>query len=136
MKLFKYIYLLSAGVVATCFTSCKNQDFEFDDYEGGSSVYFAYQYPVRTLVMGEDIYDTSLDNSHKCKIYATMGGVYKNDNNIKIDIATDNSLCNKLLFEDGTPVQAMPSEYYTITNNYITLNKVLSDGVEITFTDK
>ena len=96
MKLLNYIYLLSAGVAATCFTSCQNQNFEFDNYEGGSSVYFAYQYPVRTLVMGEDTYDTSLDNAHKCKIYATMGGVYENKNNIRIDIAADNSLCDKL----------------------------------------
>ena len=35
-------------------------------------------YPVRTLVMGEDEYDTALDNAHKCKINATMGGVYAN----------------------------------------------------------
>jgi len=35
-------------------TSCENQDNEFPDYEGGTSVYFATQYPVRTLVMGED----------------------------------------------------------------------------------
>ncbi len=136
MKLLNYIYLLSAGVAATCFTSCQNQNFEFDNYEGGSSVYFAYQYPVRTLVMGEDTYDTSLDNAHKCKIYATMGGVYENKNNIRIDIAADNSLCDKLFFEDGSPVKAMPAEYYSIANEYITLNKVLSDGVEIKFTDE
>ena len=136
MKISKFIYPLSIGVISALFPSCKNQDFEFSDYEGGSSVYFAYQYPVRTLVMGEDIYDTSLDNDHKCKIYATMGGVYENKNNIVIDIATDNTLCNNLHFEDGTSVKAMPSDYYTLLSNNISLNKALSGGVEIQFSDK
>ena len=135
MKLLKYLPVLSIAVTGMILTSCENNDISFPDYEGGSTVYFAYQSPVRTLVMGEDEYDTTLDNQHKCKIYATMGGVYENKKNIKIDIAVDNSLCDNLYFEDGSPVKAMPSSYYTLADNNITLNKVLSQGVEVQFTD-
>lgn len=136
MKLFKYLPALSFAVLGAMLTSCENGDISFPDYEGGSSVYFAYQSPVRTLVMGEgDEYDTTLDNAHKCKIYATMGGVYDNKRNVKIDIEIDNTLCDNLYFEDGSPVKAMPSNYYSIAGNSITLNKVLSQGVEVQFTD-
>ena len=39
---------------------CKNDDWSFPDYDH-SAVYFAYQYPVRTIVLGEDNnFDTSL----------------------------------------------------------------------------
>ena len=121
-------------------TSCENQDNEFPDYEGGTSVYFASQYPVRTLVMGEDEYDTTLDNAHKCKINATMGGVYANKKNITIDIEVDNTLCDNLYYSwtsasDNVPVKAMPSNYYTLSDNKITLNNVLMNGVEVSFTD-
>ena len=76
MKMFKNLLILLTGGVCLTLFSCKNWSIDFPDYEGGVSVYFPYQYPVRTIVLGEDNYDTSLDNQHKCKIYATMGGAY------------------------------------------------------------
>ena len=70
MKLIKLIFAMSVGVfVSWTMTSCENQDNEFPDYEGGTSVYFATQYPVRTLVMGEDemcIRDRSYLLQRKC----------------------------------------------------------------------
>jgi len=33
-----------------------------------------------------------MDNAHKCKINATMGGVYANKKDITIDIEVDNTL--------------------------------------------
>ena len=101
MKLFKLLSILSIGGLAATLTSCKNADISFPDYEGGVSVYFPYQYPVRTIVLGEDTYDTTLDNLHKCKIFATMGGAY-NGRDIKLEIAVDNTLCDNLYFEDGS----------------------------------
>lgn len=68
MKLLKYLPVLSIAVTGMILTSCENNDISFPDYEGGSTVYFAYQSPVRTLVMGEDEYDTTLDNQHKCNM--------------------------------------------------------------------
>ena len=141
MKLIKLIFAMSVGVfVSWTITSCENQDNEFPDYEGGTSVYFATQYPVRTLVMGEDEYDTTLDNAHKCKINATMGGVYANKKDITIDIEVDNTLCDNLYYSytsasENVPVKAMPSNYYTLSDDKITLKNVLMDGVEVSFTD-
>ena len=77
MKIIKYTAIIAALASVGSVTSCKNSDQDFPDYQGGTSVYFAKQSPVRTLVMGDDTYDTSMDNAHKCTIYATMGGAYK-----------------------------------------------------------
>ncbi|WP_320168067.1 DUF5627 domain-containing protein [Mangrovibacterium marinum] len=137
MKQFKLILILSVGLFSLLVTSCHNQEFDFPDYDY-SSVYFAYQYPVRTIVLGEDrTADNTLDNEHKCKIYATMGGVYSNDNSIAIDIAVDNSLCNNLYFDEdfASPVTAMPSNYFSMAADQIVLDKTLTDGVEIQLTD-
>ncbi len=44
MKLSKLIFAISVGAfVSWTMTSCENQDNEFPDYEGGTSVYFASQ---------------------------------------------------------------------------------------------
>ncbi|MFT3738175.1 MAG: DUF5627 domain-containing protein [Breznakibacter sp.] len=130
----KTLFILPFLLMA--FASCQNQDWEFSDYDY-QTVYFAYQYPVRTITLGEDIYDTSLDNEHKCKIMATTGGVRENNRNIVIDIQVDNSLCDGLLFEaGGDNVVAMPGNYYTLASNQITISKgSLSGGVEVQLSD-
>lgn len=92
---------MALGGLAFAFASCENADKSFPDYEGGTSVYFAYQYPVRTIVLGNDeIVDNSLDRQHKCAIYATMGGAY-GGRDITIDIAVDNTLCDNLFLKMG-----------------------------------
>lgn len=124
--------LLMLGMLAV---SCENGDIDFPDYEKGVTVYFPTQNPVRTLVMGEDEYDVTLDNAHKCKIGATMGGAY-NGRNINIEVAVDNSLCNNLYFSDGeTPVLPMPSNYYTLGSNTIKFNGDVKGYVDVQFTD-
>lgn len=130
--------ILLAGIAALGITSCENGDAEFPDYDN-SAVYFAHQTPVRTLVMGEDTYDTSLDNAHKCKIYATMGGAYSGSGSTVIDIMVDNELCDNLYFADGvTPVRPMPANYYTLSSEQITLNEFenLMGAVEVTFNNE
>ena len=112
----KVLYSCSMLMAALLLTGCKNGDSDFPDFEGGTSVYFANQTPIRTLVMGEDMYDTTLDNQHKCQIQATMGGSY-NGRDITLEIEVDNSLCNNLYFADGvTPVLPKPKEYYNMPN--------------------
>lgn len=130
------LYSVIAAGIAICFaSSCRNNDIEFPDFDY-SAVYFAYQTPVRTLVMGEDTYDTSMDNAHKCQIYATMGGVYSNDKKIEIDVLVDNDLCTNLYFEDGvSPVKAMPESYYTLSADKIILDKNIMGAVDVQFTD-
>lgn len=134
MKRFNLFRIIPAGMLALMMTSCENKEAEFPNFDY-STVYFAYQYPVRTIVLGEDIYDNTLDNQHKCAIYATMGGVYSNDKNIDIDVAVDNSLCDNLFFTGTTPVVPMPSDYYTLAGNKISLNQNLQGSVEVQLTD-
>ena len=137
MKLKKYIYGAVLGALALTSASC-NQDHEFPDFEGGTTAYFAYQDPVRTLVLGNDIYDNSLDNAHKCQIWATMGGAYEGRNAVA-DIVVDESLCDNLWFIDAggnpsTPVLPMPKNYYSLASNTITYNGPRG-YVEVQFTD-
>ena len=130
MKQIKLFSILTIGILSVMISSCRNQDVEFPDFDY-STVYFAYQYPVRTIVLGEDLYDTSLDNQHKFEIYATMGGVYSNDKQITIDIAVDNSLTNNMFFSPGDPVMPMPANYYTLAANQIKLDKNFQGAVGV-----
>lgn len=130
MKQIKLFSILTIGILSVMISSCRNQDVEFPDFDY-STVYFAYQYPVRTIVLGEDLYDTSLDNQHKFEIYATMGGVYSNDKQITIDIAVDNSLTNNMFFSAGNPVMPMPANYYTLAANQIKLDKNFQGAVGV-----
>lgn len=117
--------------------SCHNQEQIFPDYEGGVTAYFAYQYPVRTIVLGEsETFPTDLDNQGKCIIYGTMGGAYKGKD-IVIDIEVDNSLVENLYFDaEGTkPVQAMPAEYYTLGGDQLSYGGTHMGGVEVQLTD-
>ena len=134
MKQIKLFSILTIGILSVLVSSCRNQDFEFPDFDY-SSVYFAYQYPVRTIVLGEDLYDTSLDNQHKFEIYATMGGVYSNDKQITIDVAVDNALTNNLFYSAGNPVMPMPANYYTLAANQIVLDKRLQGSVGVQLSD-
>lgn len=96
--------------------SCHNFDTEFPDYTFTSG-YFPYQYPVRTLILGEDIYDNTNDNAGIFLISAHMGGVYNNKYDRTIGIRVDESLCDDVYFSDGGRIKALPSSYYTLSDN-------------------
>lgn len=120
--------------------SCYNADKEFPDYEGGTTAYFAYQFPVRTLILGNDIYDNSLDNAHKIQIWSTMGGAYGGRDAV-VDIVVDEALCENLHFVDegGNPVtdvKPMPADYYQLMSNQIPYNGNPRGYVEVQLTDK
>lgn len=140
MKRILFIAFITA-LVSSVFTSCENGDWEFPDFDY-SAVYFAYQSPVRTVVLGEDVYDTSLDNEHKVMIMATMGGVYANNMNVEIGIEVDNSLVDGLIFkkveyaDPDIPVLAMPSNYYSLSSDKIVIKKgSVIGGVTVQLTD-
>ena len=95
MKLKKYIYGVALGTLSLTLASCYNADKEFPDFQDGTTAYFAYQFPVRTIILGNDIYDNSLDNAHKCQIWSTMGGAYGGRNAV-VDFIVDESLCENL----------------------------------------
>lgn len=125
-------------IILALFTSCQNQEWDFPDYDY-TTVYFPYQSPVRTITLGEDIYDNSLDNQHKCMIMATMGGVYENEKDVTIDVAVDNTLCDSVKFGsiEGDNVLAMPASYYSLPSDLkITIPAgKLSGGIEVQLTD-
>lgn len=140
MKLKKYIYGVALGALSLTFAACYNADKDFPDYEGGTKAYFAYQNPVRTLILGNDIYDNSLDKAHKCRIWATMGGAYKGRNGV-VNFIVDESLCDNLWFLDDAGytsqrVLPMPANYYTLLSNVIPYNSDTRGYVEVQFTDE
>jgi len=137
MKLRNIFRILSAAVVLSGLASCHNQKHIFPDYEGGVTAYFAYQYPVRTIVLGEsETFSTELDNQHKCIIYGTMGGAYEGKD-IVLDIVVDNTLADNLYFdaEGKNPVKAMPAEYYNLASNQLKYSGSHMGGVEVQLTD-
>lgn len=131
----KIVYLFSL-IALFAFLSCENQDWSFPDY-GRTTVYFSYQYPIRTLVLGNDEeFDNTIDNQHKCVIKATLGGVYDNATLPTVDIDVVNSLCDNLRFSTGGDVVPMPKEYYELSASQIVIPKgEISGGVEVSFTD-
>jgi hypothetical protein len=118
--------------------SCKNQDVEFPDYPYTTG-YFPYQYPVRTLLLGNDIlYDNSNDNAHMFLASATMGGVYKNTKDRTLTFRVDRSLCDNILFKSsGKPVKVLPEDYYTLSSGdrIVIQSGDVSGGVEVRLTD-
>jgi hypothetical protein len=118
-------------------TACENQEQEFPDFDY-TTVYFANQLPVRTVELGEDdLVDNSMDNQHKVRINAVMGGAYSNTQSRTIDIAVDNSLCDNLFFKGtSNPVLPMPANYYTLAANQIEIaSGNIQGGVEVQLTD-
>ncbi|MDE6653549.1 MAG: DUF1735 domain-containing protein [Muribaculaceae bacterium] len=120
------------------FASCQNQDVQHPDYIY-QTVYFANQTPVQTITLGEDgEFDTSMDNAHQFQIYATLGGVNTNKKNRWVDYVIDNSMVDRVLFEDDAPVKALPSSYYNITSDskriYINKGNIMG-AIDIQLTD-
>ena len=130
----KYKYLTIALALTCSFTACENGGWEFPDYEY-STVYFGSQTPIRTLCMGEDVNPTELDNNHQCEIVATVAGVYSNNQDVKISISVDESLCEGLTFDGEKPVLPMPSNYYTIGNEITIPKGRVIGGTLVQFTD-
>ncbi|MEA4935851.1 MAG: DUF5627 domain-containing protein [Paludibacter sp.] len=120
----KIFFIIGAILFISVINSCKNEDWSFPDFDYTTS-YFPYQYPVRTLVLGDYNFDNSLDNDLKFNISATMGGVYKNEKDILVKFEVDNSLANHLFNLDGeTPILPLPERYYTLSNkNQIVIPK-------------
>lgn len=131
----KKIVFLSVLLIAGL-TSCKNFDIDHPDYEYTSG-YFPYQFPVRTLVLGDYIYDNENDNNHKFLISAGIGGVYANEKDRTFNIQVDNSLCNGILFAaGGDQIKALPENYYSLSGNKIIVPKgKMNGGVEVQLTD-
>ncbi|MDR1667807.1 MAG: DUF5627 domain-containing protein [Bacteroidales bacterium] len=111
MKKLIFISLLFAVA-----SSCHNADIVFDDYER-QTIYFPIQYPVRTLSLGNDLVDNSLDKNHKFNIGVNVGGYYnRNQQDWHVDFVVDNGLVPDLhlLNNKGLTLKPLPTAYYTL----------------------
>lgn len=133
MKRINFISLL---LIILILSACQNFDINHPDYKYTAG-YFPYQFPVRTLVLGDYIYDNTNDNAHKFEVFVAMGGVYENKQDRVFNITVDNSLCNNILFRaGGDRIQALSSNYYTLASNQITIPKGKINGsVEVQLND-
>ncbi|MDP2338184.1 MAG: DUF5627 domain-containing protein [Bacteroidota bacterium] len=132
MKKILVILTLFTGLIA-----CENQKNEFPDFDYTTG-YFPYQYPVRTLVLGDYIYDNTNDNNHKFLISAAMGGVYSNTQDRVFDIEVASTLCNNVLFESTKDtIRLLPPAYYTLSssNKLVIPAGEVNGGIEVQLKD-
>jgi len=117
-KLIVLGMLLALGLV-----SCENGNWDFPDYEY-NAVYFPYQYPVRTLVMGDYMFDNENDTSLRFLVSTHIGGMYENKNDWTVDFVVDESLANKVKTSTGDTIKALPAAYYTLSpSGQMTISK-------------
>ncbi len=126
--------IAALAALSMSFMACENQDNDFPDYQDGISVYFPYQTPVRTLVLGTDEGDTSRDKAHKCLISATMGGAYSG-RDILVDYVVDPTLVENVTKADGGAIKVMPENYYTLSDNVFRFNGNLTGAIEVELTN-
>lgn len=106
----KLIFFL---IIPLIFLSCENQPTGFDDFEV-KSVYFSFQYPVRTLVFGDYVLPNESDENLKFEVGVQMGGVYSNDEMRNVTLQVDESLAQNLETVDGDTILPLPSDYYSL----------------------
>jgi len=129
------------GIFSTIIvSSCQNDTNSFDNFNY-TATYFGWQYPVRTLVLGESLYyDNTNDLNHQFEINASMGGVYKNTKNINVGFEIDNGLADSLAVKIGNDtvrMKILPTNYYepiTATSIIIPVGS-FNGGIKIQLTD-
>lgn len=103
----KNIWLLLA---VSMVWGCKNQDVTFDDFDY-TAVYFPLQSPVRTLILGEDRIDNSLDKELKFNVGVSIGGLYTNNEDWDVAVDYDYDLALGLNTVNGDTIIALPGDY-------------------------
>lgn len=106
--------LLFTVILSTAICSCQNKDVDFPDFEY-TTTYFPYQYPVRTLTLGDYYFDNENDNNLRFAISATMGGVYENKEDRLVDFVVDEKLVEKM-YIGNKQILPLPSKYYTLSD--------------------
>jgi hypothetical protein len=100
--------ILIIGIAA-----CENQEQVFPDFDY-QTVYFPIQLPIRTLSLGEDRIDNTLDREYKLDIGVSIGGMYENKQDWTVDYVVDPSLTVGAVTGLGAPFVALPTAYYTL----------------------
>lgn len=95
--------------------ACENEEFVAEDF-GSTSVYFPYQRPARTLVLGNyDLGFNDNDNNGRFEIGVVMSGVIENSKDRRVHFELAPELIDAAaLGVDTVNVQVLPSSYYTI----------------------
>ena len=125
------------SVLLLSLSSCHNEKWEFPDYPY-STVYFPYQYPVRTLVLGDyETGDNTNDNELKFIISARIGGMYENTKNQTVAYEILPSLAQNVKTSLNEPIQVLPAAYYTLTpvNQFIIPKGQFYAGFEVQLTE-
>ena len=106
----KIISILFTGILLC---SCTNRDIEFDDYDY-TTVYFPFQMPIRTLILGdESVGNNSIDLEKAFSIGITMGGVYENKKDRVVTIAYAPELAENIIHTaTGDTLSLLPETYY------------------------
>ena len=93
--------------------ACTNRDIQFDDYLY-QSIYFPFQMPVRTLILGDEVVgDNSIDRERAFSIGITMGGVYENEKDRVVEIAYAPELAENIInAATGDTLKLLPESYY------------------------
>lgn len=106
----KIITILFTGMLLF---SCTNRDIEFDDFDY-TTVYFPFQMPIRTLILGdESVGDNTIDQEKAFTIGITMGGVYENKLDRNITVAYAPELAENIInTATGDTLRLLPESYY------------------------
>ncbi len=127
--------------------SCEKSPTEkFDDFDY-TTVYFPFQYPVRTLILGDYSSDNTNDNNLKFLISGRVGGLYENKSNRNVSYQLDPSLVNNLSTNpnswDGKvrpssdTLEILPSQYYTLnpTSSFVIPKGKFYGEIEVQLTE-
>lgn len=143
-KIFPCLLLATLMLAA-----CKNDPIEFDDFTK-QSVYFPIQTPIRTIVLGEDRIDNSIDLQKAFNIGVSIGGMFENKSDRVVDFKIDPSifpdvsapvLKDTLYGKDMNNVNSklfiLPANYYTmVPEAKVTIPKGSFNGlIRINLTD-
>jgi hypothetical protein len=138
----KKIFILLIFIIVV--TACENQPWSFPDYDL-QAVYFPIQLPVRTLSLGEDRIDNSLDKQYIFDIGVSIGGMYENKKDWTVDYKIDTSLTTKVyvysspqVYTKNTKIKYLPQAYYTLTpSNTVTIPSGSFNGlIRVQLTDQ
>lgn len=132
--------VLKKSILSICavlfLAACTNDEWSFPDYDY-TATYFPWQFPVRTLILGESDYDNTNDKNGRFVISAAMGGVYENKKDQIVEFVIDPTLVENLRFKGTTTaVKILPQEYYTLSSsNQIIIPKgKVNGGVTVQLT--
>lgn len=90
--------------------SCENKENIFPDFDT-KAVYFPLQYPLRTLILGEDRIDNTLDKELKFNVGVSIGGMYNNTKAWDVEVVWDESLAAGLTNGAGEDLLPLPQKY-------------------------